>query len=112
MPSDLLQSFIAFAAAISAMLAARFLARAIARKPSAEAPRIPPAAPPVLAPATGPPTPQEVVLAQSPTPIRPLAAGRERPTRRLNLADARKGIVLAAILGPCGAHSLDHDHRP
>lgn len=112
MTSDLLQSVIAFAAAISAMLAATFLARAIARKPSAEAPRIRPAAPPVLAPAAGPPTPQEVVLAQSPTPIRPFAAAHERRTRRLNLADARKGVVLATILGPCGAQSLDQDHRP
>ena len=112
MPSDLLQSFIVLIGAISAMLVAPFLARGLARKQPAEAPRIPPAAPPVLAPATGPPTPQEVVLAQSPTPIRPLAAGRERPTRRLNLADARKGIVLATILGPCGAQSPDQDHRP
>jgi len=112
MPSDLLQSFIVLFAAISAMLLARFLARAIARKPPAEAPRIPPAAPPARAPAAGPPTPQEVVLAPSPTPMKPLAAARERQTRRLNLADARKGIVLATILGPCGAQSLDQDHRP
>ncbi|OFW31222.1 MAG: hypothetical protein A3H97_10005 [Acidobacteria bacterium RIFCSPLOWO2_02_FULL_65_29] len=112
MPSDLLQSFIVLAAAISAMLAARFLARAIAGKPPAEAPRIPPVVPAARAPADGSATPQEVVLAQSPTPMRLLAAGRERPTRRLNLADARKGIVLATILGPCGAQSADQDHRP
>ena len=112
MPSDLLQSFIVLIAAISAMLVARFLARALARKQPGAAPRIPPAVPPAPAPAAGPPTPQEVVLVQSPTPMRPLAAGRERPTRRLNLADARKGIVLATILGPCGAQSADQDHRP
>ena len=112
MPFDLLQSFIVLIAAISAMLLARFLARAMARKQPAEAPRIPPAAPAAPAPAAGPPTPQEVVLARSPTPMRPLAAGRERPTQRLNLADARKGIVLATILGPCWAHSADEDHRP
>jgi hypothetical protein len=41
-----------------------------------------------------------------------LAAARERPARRLNLADPRKGIVLATILGPCGAQSPDQDHRP
>ncbi|HLG56218.1 MAG TPA: hypothetical protein VI485_12865 [Vicinamibacterales bacterium] len=112
MPSDLLQSFVVLIAAISAMLLARVLARAIARRQPTEVPRIPPAAPPARAPAVGPPTPQEVVLAQSQTPIRPLAAARERPKRRLNLADARKGIVLATILGPCGPHSLDQDHRP
>jgi len=111
-PSDLLQSFIVLAAAISAMLAARFLARAMARTQPAEVPRIPPVAPPAPARTAGPPTPQEVVQAQSPTPIRPLAAARERQTRRLNLADARKGIVLASILGPCRAQSLDQDHRP
>jgi hypothetical protein len=108
MPSDLLQSVIVLAVAISAMLAARFLVRAMARKPPAEAPRIPPAVPPARATAAGPPTPQEIVLAQFPTSIRPLAAARER----LNVADARKGIVLATILGPCGAQSLDQDHRP
>jgi len=112
MPSDLLQSFVVLIAAISAMLLARFLARAIARKQPAEVPRIPPSVPPARAPAVGPPTPQEIVLAQSPTPIRPLAAARERRTRRLNLADAQKGIVLATILGPCGAQSLDQDRRP
>lgn len=112
MPFDLLQSLIVLIAALSAMLLARFLARAIARKPPAEVPRIPPAAPRARAPAVGPPTPPEVVLAQSPTPMRPLAAGRERQTRRLNLADARKGIVLATILGPCGPPSLNQDHRP
>lgn len=112
MPSDLLQSVIALAVAISAMLAARFLVRAIARKPPAEAPRIPPAVPPARATAAGPPTPQEIALAQFPTPIRPLAVARERQTRRLNVADARKGIVLATILGPCRAQSLDQDHRP
>jgi hypothetical protein len=111
-PSDLLQSFIVLIAAISGMLLARFLARTIARKQPAEVPRIPPAAPRARAPAGGPPTPPEVVLAQSPTPMRPLAAGRERQTRRLNLANARKGIVLTTILGPCGAQSLDQDHRP
>ena len=109
MPSDLLQSVIVLAVAIGAMLAARFLVRAMARKPPAEAPRIPPAVPPARATAAGPPTPQEIVLAQFPTP---LAAAHERQTRRLNVADARKGIVLATILGPCGAQSLDQDHRP
>ena len=112
MPSDLLQSVIVLAVAIGAMLAARFLVRAMARKPPAEAPRIPPAVPPARATAAGPPTPQEIVLAQFPTPIGPLAAAHERQTRRLNVADARKGIVLATILGPCGAQSLDQDHRP
>ena len=108
MPTDLLQSLFVLIAAISAMLLARFLARAIARKQPAEVPRIPPAVPPARTPAVGPPTPK-VVLAQSLTPMRPLAAGRERQTRRLNRADARKGIVLATILGPCKAHSLDQD---
>ena len=112
MPSDLLQSVIVLAVAIGATLAARFLVRAMARKPPAEAPRIAPAVPPARATAAGPPAPQEIVLAQSPTPIRPLAVARERQTRRLTLADARKGVVLATILGPCGAQSLDQDHRP
>ena len=112
MPSDLLQSVIVLAVAIGAMLAARFLVRAMARKPPAEAPRIPPAVSPARATAAGPPTPQEIVLAQFPTSIRPLAATRERQTRRLNVADARRGIVLATILGPCGAQSLDQNHRP
>jgi hypothetical protein len=44
--------------------------------------------------------------------MRPFAVGRERPAPRLNLADARKGIVLAAILGPCWAHSVEGDYRP
>ena len=112
MRSDLLQSFIVLIAAISALLVGRFLARAMVRTRPAEAPRMRPATPPAPAPAAAPATPQEVVLAQSPTPMRLLAAGRERPTRRLNLADARKGIVLATILGPCGAQSADQDHRP
>jgi len=103
--SDLLQSFIVLSAAISAMLLARFLARTMARTPSAEAPRIPHVAPP--APAAGPPSPQEVVLAQSPTPMSPVTVVRERPTRRLNLTDARRGIVVATILGPCWAQSPD-----
>lgn len=34
-----------------------------------------------------------------------------RPTRRMTLADARQGIVLLMILGPCWAHSPDPDHR-
>jgi hypothetical protein len=109
-PTDLLQFFFVLIAAISAMLLARFLGRAIARKQPAEVPRIPPAVPPGRAPAVGPPPPPEVVLARSQTPMRPLAAGRERQTRRLNRADARKGIVLAAILGPCKDHSLDQDY--
>jgi len=112
MPSDLLQSVIVLAVAIGAMLAARFLVRAMARKPPAEAPRIPLAVPSARATAAGPPTPQEVVLAQFPTSIGPLAAARERQTRRLNLSDARKGIVLATILGPCAAQPLDQNHRP
>jgi uncharacterized protein YqfA (UPF0365 family) len=29
----------------------------------------------------------------------------------INLADARRGMVLAAILGPCGAARFDQDHR-
>lgn len=111
MPSDLLQSFIVLAAAISAMLLARFLARAMVRKQPDEAARTSPASLPTPVPAAGPPTQQEIVLAQSPTPMSPLAAGRERQTRRLNLADARKGIVLATILGPCGAQSGNQDHR-
>lgn len=112
MPSDLLQSSMVLIAAISALLLARFLARAIVRKQLAAAPRIPPPAAPAGAPAARPPTPQEVVRAQSPTPMRLLGAGHERQTRRLHLADARKGIVLATILGPCWAHSPDEDHRP
>jgi len=39
--------------------------------------------------------------------MRLLGAGHERRTRRLHLTDARKGIVLATILGPCRAHSPD-----
>jgi hypothetical protein len=110
-PSDLLQSIIVLIVAISAMVVIGFLARAMAREAPAEVPRIPPASLPAPAPAAGPPTPQEVVLAQSPTPMRPLAADRERPARRLTLADARKGIVLLTILGPCGAQSPDRNHR-
>ena len=107
MPSDLLQSFIVLSAAISAMLLARFLARTMARTPSAEAPRVPPVVPATPTPAAGPPTPQEVALAQSPTPMSPVTVVRERPTRRLNLTDARRGIVVATILGPCWAQSPD-----
>lgn len=111
MPSDLLQSFIVLIAALSAMLIARFVVRAMARKPPAEVRRLPPAVPTAPAPAARPPMPQEVVLAQSSPPPKPLAARHERPTRRLNLFDARKGFVLLTILGPCGAQSPDQDHR-
>lgn len=51
-------------------------------------------------------------IAQSPTPIRPVAVTVERQTRRLTLAGARRGIVPATILGPCWAHSPEGDHRP
>ena len=105
MPSELLQLFIVLIAAIGTMFLARFLAGAMARTQPAEVPRIPPVA--SVAPAAGQPTPQEVVLAQAPAPMRPVAVIGERPTRRLNLADARRGIVVATILGPCWAQSPD-----
>lgn len=112
MPSDVSWLVIVLAASLSVILFARSLARAMARVLSAETRRIPPAVPAMPAPAAGPRTPQTVALARPPTPMRRPAVVRERPTRRLNLADARKGMVLATILGPCRARSLDEDHRP
>ncbi len=109
MPSDWLRLFIVLMASISALLFARFLARAMARTQSAEAPRIPPAAPATPTPAAGP-APQEVAPTQLPLPMMPVAAVRERRRRRLRVADARKGIVLATILGPCRADSPAHGH--
>lgn len=112
MPSDLLQSLVVLIAAIGAMLLARLLARAMAGAQPVSS-GVPPTVPATLAaPAAGPPLPQEVALAQSLPPMKPLAVVRERRTRRLNPADARKGIVLATILGSCSAHSSDEGHRP
>ena len=108
MPSELLQSFTVLIAAISALRRARFIARAIGRKPPTEDP----SGSTRTGAGRGPVDATGGVLAQSPTPIRPLVAARERPTRRLNLADARKGVGLAAILGPCRAQPLDQDQRP
>jgi len=108
MPPDLSQLLIVLTAWLGAILLARFLARAMARRQPAQTPGIPPAALP--APAAGPPMPREIALARFLAPARPLVV-RERPKGRLNLADARKGIVLATILGPCRAHSPDDDHR-
>lgn len=109
MSTELLQSVTVLIAAIGAMLVATVLSRALARKQPADAPRIRPAVPPTRTTPAGPPTPQEVVLAQAPTPIRPLVVARQRSPRRLSLADARKGVVLATILDPCAAHSYDQN---
>jgi hypothetical protein len=110
-PSDVSWLLIIVAASVSAVLVARFLARTRVSRPSAEGQRIPPATSP--APAAGPPKPPEVAVGQSSTPIAiappSLAVVRERPRQRLNLAGARTGIVLAAILEQCRSHSAEED---
>jgi hypothetical protein len=42
----------------------------------------------------------------------PVAVVREHPKRRLNLTGARKGVVVATILGPCWTQSPDEGYRP
>lgn len=87
--SDLMRFLLLLAASIGAMVLGAYLARAIAREPPAEesaAPEPPPALPP---------------LADSP----------RRKGPHLDPAGARKGIVLATILGPCRALAPAEDDR-
>jgi hypothetical protein len=96
---------------IAGMLFVQFLARSFARAKSAQAMKRPVAVSASPRPAPGPPGPQEVALAAALPLVTLPVVVPERRTRRLHLADARTGILLGTILGPCRAHQSDADDR-
>jgi hypothetical protein len=105
--SDALLSSVVIMAVIGAMLLVRFLAgtKAGGRRPApgAHAVRVPP----VPGAAGRLPMRPQPVLGASARPTEPMALTLHRRRRRVTLADARTGIVLATILGACRAHRAE-----
>lgn len=105
MVSDVLQSFLVIVALIGSMLFVRFLTgtRAGMRGGSAAQP------PHVLsAPGAAGRLPvAQPLLGVRETASAPIVQTSEHPRRRLSLVEARRGIVLATILGACRAQRAE-----
>jgi hypothetical protein len=106
MSSDALLSSVVIMAVIGATLLVRFLAGTKAGgppAPGAHAVRVPPV------PGAASPLPMrpQPVLGAAARPTEPMALTLHRRRRRVTLADARTGIVLATILGACRAHRAE-----
>jgi hypothetical protein len=104
--SDVLQSLLLIVASIAALLVlARFVPHT-ARPSEAKGGEHPVSGRSATAPSMAPPsTPQKTVL----VPVASTPLFRRGRVSRVTVADARTGIVLAAILGPCRAHASDDD---
>ena len=101
MPSDALQSLVLVIALFGSLLLGRFVATTVARARAAQG---------VHAAASGGASGTRRPVRHSPPPLPrhaaappsiPLDVPHVRRLRRPSLAEARAGIVLAAILGPC-----------
>src|SRR5688500_5420163 len=101
MPTDLLWFAVLLIGLIAGMLFVQFLPRRLARARTAQAVKRPVAVSASPRPSVGRSAPQEVALATALPSVIPPAVVPERRTRRLHLADARAGIVLGTIFGPC-----------
>lgn len=103
--SDALQSFLVVMALVGAMLFVTFLAGTKARKRPASAGQPPRVLPAPVATGLLPAPPPLLGVVE--TLSAPTTEPTERRPRHLSLVEARKGIVLATILGRCQANRLE-----